>query len=93
ILAAHAALLGGSRALIETIMSSVTTDRAYDAIQCESPALCAQVVEALLEKIKFHMEARTKGSMLIHAIMFSNKEGFLGSTKGFEQDKMRYFKD
>lgn len=93
ILASHAALLGGSRELIEQIMNSVTTDAAYDAIKSESLELCLQVVEALVEKIKFHMEERTKGTMVVHVVMFSNKEGLLGCTEGFEQGKMLYFKD
>jgi cobalt-precorrin-5B (C1)-methyltransferase len=81
ILSAHAALCGADKEVIKKIMGSVTTDSAYEAILEQGQAFSEEVIHSLMSKIEYHFETRTHNTMIIGAIMFSNKHGFLGKTK------------
>ncbi|QIB69493.1 cobalamin biosynthesis protein CbiD [Aminipila butyrica] len=80
ILSAHAARLGAEAELIEGMMNAVTTDSAYELLEAYSPELKDRVLQALMDKIEFHLKSRTHQQMEIGAVMFSNKHGYLGKT-------------
>lgn len=81
VLAAHAALCGADRFLIEQIMNSITTDQAYEFLLNQGTEFVDQVIKSLLNKIEYHLENRTHHTMCVGTIMFSNKYGLLGKSK------------
>ena len=81
VLAAHAALCGADRFLIEQIMNSITTDQAYEFLLNQGTEFVDLVIKSLLNKIEYHLENRTHHTMCVGAIMFSNKYGLLGKSK------------
>lgn len=81
VLAAHAALCGADRLLIEQIMNSITTDQAYEFLLNQGTEFVDQIIKSLLNKIEYHLENRTHHTMCVGAIMFSNKYGLLGKSK------------
>nr|WP_315019478.1 cobalt-precorrin-5B (C(1))-methyltransferase CbiD [uncultured Aminipila sp.] len=80
IMSAHAARFGADAKLIEEMLTSVTTDNAYEALEAYSSQMKDKVIESLMNKIEFHLRSRTHQTMEIGAIMFSNKHGYLGKT-------------
>lgn len=91
ILSAHSALKGASSELIEKIMNSVTTDKAYEEIihyqdKIKDVEFWNKISKGIIEKIYYHMNFRTHSSMLIELVMFSNKYGLLGKTKTLEEN-------
>ena len=78
ILTAHAALCGASRNLANRLMECVTTDEAFDLLKDAS--LLQSVMDGLMEKIQFHMNARVHRKLMVGAVLFSNVYGLLGRT-------------
>ncbi|NLV85925.1 MAG: cobalamin biosynthesis protein CbiD [Clostridiales bacterium] len=78
--AAHAALSGASRFLVEKIMASPTSDACIELL--DSAGLRDKVMESLLYKIQEHLSHRSGGAYAVGAIAFSNKFGLLGMTEG-----------
>ncbi|WP_312640848.1 cobalt-precorrin-5B (C(1))-methyltransferase CbiD [Hydrogenoanaerobacterium sp.] len=78
ILAAHSALAGAQRPLLEQIMGCITTDEAIELI--EAAQLKEKVMQSILQKIDDHIKARTYGELEIGAVVFSNRYGTLGMT-------------
>ena len=75
IIAAHAALAGAGREVIERIMQSVTTEAAIEVL---SPlGINAQVWQSIGEKIGFHIKERTKGKVLVTYTVFTQDHGVL----------------
>ena len=70
ILTAHAALCGASRNLANRLMECVTTDEAFDLLKDAS--LLQSVMDGLMEKIQFHMNARVHRKLMVGAVLFSN---------------------
>ena len=59
-------------------MDCVTTDEAFELLQKEQ--LLFPVMNSLLPKIHFHMNARVHGKLMVGAVLFSNIFGLLGQT-------------
>ena len=78
-LAAHAALAGGDRALVERIFESDTTDRAVELLEAAGlrEAVMGSLGRALGENLR-----RRGGEMIVEGIFFSNRWGVLGGTPG-----------
>lgn len=80
ILAANAALAGGSIELVRGIMGGISTDDALELI--DSEGLVPKVSELLLDRVQYHMDHRTGGRIRTSAVMFSSVHGLLGYTDG-----------
>ena len=78
IITAHAALCGASSALAGKLMDCVTTDEAFELLQKEQ--LLSPVMDSLIQKIHFHINARVRGQLTVGAVLFSNAFGLLGQT-------------
>ena len=79
-LAAHTALCGGDRALVETVFSAGTTDEAVE--QMEKAGLRGAVMGSLTAALYEHLRRRAGEQMKIEAVVFSNRFGILGKTPG-----------
>lgn len=44
-----------------------------------------QTIHSILQRIEYHIEERTRGTMKTGAVMFSNKFGYLGQTAGADE--------
>lgn len=82
ILAAHAAMAGGSAQLVREIMCCVTTDEATNLLKQNH--LLKTVMSSTMQKIEEHLMYRA-GKMQIEAVLFSNQFGVLGCTKNAAQ--------
>lgn len=81
-LAAHTAMAGGSRALVQKVFDSPTTDAAVAALreaELHEPVL-ASIAVALEENLRHRA-----GEMEIGALFFSNQYGILGKTPGADR--------
>lgn len=78
ILAANAAMVGGSLDCIREVMGCISTDDALDALDKEH--LIPDLSRLLMEKIEFHMNHRTGSAIRVGAVMFSSVYGLLGKT-------------
>lgn len=81
-LAAHTALCGGSRDLVQRVFDSPTTDAAVAALreaELHEPVL-ASIAVALEENLRHRA-----GEMEIGALLFSNQYGILGKTSGADR--------
>lgn len=82
VLAAHGAALGLSADGVAAILGSVTTDEALTVL--ESAKLLRPVMDSIMQRIAFHLNARVAGQLEIEAGMFDSNRGLLGVTKGFD---------
>ena len=78
-LAAHTALCGGSRALVESIFTAPTTDRAVDLLR--AAALDTPVLTSIAAALDQQLKNRA-APMKTAALFFSNQHGVLGKTPG-----------
>lgn len=81
VLAAYAALCGGSRELILEMMNAVTTDSALEALKREN--LLEDVMANVTEAAHRHLQRRA-GEMQVEIVMFSKVYGLLGESHGAE---------
>lgn len=81
-LAAHTALCGGSQALVQSVFTAPTTDRAVDLLR--AAALDRPVLTSLAAALDEQLRHRA-GAMEIGALFFSNQHGVLGQTPGAEK--------
>ena len=82
IIAAHCALAGGGIETIKQVMDCVTTEAAIEVLkQC---GLNEPVWRSIGEKIGFHLTERTKGSIVIEYIVFTQEHGVLVQSKTSE---------
>ena len=79
-MAAHTALCGGDRALVERVFDAPTTDGA--AALLEEAGLLEDVTASLAAALDRRLKARAGTDMEIEAIFFSNRFGILGQTPG-----------
>ena len=79
ILCAHAALAGAPRPLLRELWDCATTDAAADLLA--DAGLLEPVMGSLMEKIGFHLRARSPG-LAVEAIVYTNGRGVLGETPG-----------
>jgi len=75
IIAAHTALAGAGAETIRQILECVTTEAAIEVIK--PLGINDTVWEGIGEKIGFHLRARTKGSVIIEYIVFTQEHGVL----------------
>lgn len=85
IIAAYAAKLGADKELIDEIFDCVTTDNAYEKIKEKSPELCENLMTLLMDRILYHLKARTHDTLEVAAVMFSNKHGLLAQSENAEE--------
>ena len=85
IMAAYAAKLGAKRELIEEIFNCVTTDSAYEKIKEADALLCENLMKLLMERIVYHLKARTHDTLEVAAVMFSNKNGLLAKSDNADE--------
>lgn len=78
-LAAHTALCGGSRALVESVFTAPTTDQAVDLLR--AAALDAPVLTSIAAALDQQLKNRA-APMKTAALFFSNRHGILGKTPG-----------
>ena len=78
ILAAHAAMAGGSRELIRQLMECITTTAALELLEKEG--ILIEVMSTVMIKIEEHLEHRAGDGLEIGAVMFSKEMGILGKT-------------
>ena len=83
VLTAHTAICGGTKELSRKIFDCTTADEALALLENENMRECvmASVTEALEQQLKY----RAGESLRLEAIMFSNKFGILGKTKGAQE--------
>ena len=79
-LAAHTALAGGDRALVEQVFESTATDRVVELL--EAAGLREAVMASLSRALGENLRRRAGGEMVIEGMFFSNKWGVLGATPG-----------
>lgn len=78
ILAAHAAMAGGSRKLIRQLMECITTTAALELLEKEG--ILKEVMSTVMIKIEEHLKHRAGDGLEIGAVMFSKEMGILGRT-------------
>ena len=78
ILAAHAAMAGGSRELICQLMECITTTAALELLEKEG--ILKEVMSTVMIKIEEHLKHRAGDRLEIGAVMFSKEMGILGKT-------------
>ena len=84
ILAAHAAMAGGSRELISQLMECITTTAALELLEKEG--ILKEVMSTVMIKIEEHLKHRAGDGLEIGAVMFSKEMGILGKTS--EADRL-----
>jgi cobalt-precorrin-5B (C1)-methyltransferase len=75
IIAAHCALAGAETGLIEQIMACVTTEAAIELMK--QAGVNDAVWESIGQKIGFHLRERTRGSVRVEYIVFTQEHGVL----------------
>lgn len=73
-------LAGGDAKTAAALLHANTTEEALEILWEKGPF--EETMAILLEKIAGHLEHRTGGAMRTEAVVFSNKFGILGETKG-----------
>ena len=76
----HAALCGVPIELLKEMMDCITTDQVIHILKEHN--YLEETMESILKKISFHLEQRCLSEVPIGAILFSQKYGLLGETKG-----------
>lgn len=80
----NAALKAGAGIeLLKRLQECVTTDEALEVLERE--ALLEKTMAVIMERIAFHLQRRAYEGMQVEAIVFSNKFGYLGETKGTKE--------
>ncbi|QSX05351.1 cobalamin biosynthesis protein CbiD [Sedimentibacter sp. zth1] len=83
LIGAHSVLCGANTDTVKQILSSVTTD---DMLQIlDRVGLKNKVIESLLDKIYFNVNRRVFEECDIAVVTFSQKLGYLGSTKNTDE--------
>lgn len=90
VLAAHAALVGASQAVVRQIMESATTDAALEVLY--EHGLAEATMESLVKALADKLDNRVAGRLQVEAVVFSNVHGVLGQTPG-AQALMQYWRD
>lgn len=75
---AAAVRAGGSLACAQEILQCNTTDEALSVLKKYD--LMEKAVKVILEKIQFYLDHRSYHQILLGAVIFSNKYGYLGQT-------------
>lgn len=83
ILAANALRAGISKEGALEILNTITTDEALDIIDKEG--LINPVMDLVTKRIQDCLDHRAGGGMLLGAVVFSNRRGYLGQTENAEK--------
>lgn len=83
ILTAHGALCGGDTGTAAKLMECTTTDQAVEILR--QAGLAEKTMASVMERMSLHLSARAGEKMQVEAVMFSNRFGVLGKTKGADQ--------
>lgn len=89
IMAAHAALAGASKDVLERLLECVTTEDAINLL--DEAGIREQTLHSILNKLDSRIKERVHHNMEIGAVVFSNQHGFLGETADAEaiREKLR----
>lgn len=87
IMAAHAALAGASKEVLEQLLECVTTEDAISVL--DTAGIREQTLRSILKKLDSRIKDRVHHSMEIGAVIFSNQHGFLGETADTEKLRER----
>lgn len=79
IFAAHSALVGAKKEVIQKIMDSSTTDEIHEILEQEQ--ISQQVYKSVLKKIVFHVGYRVMNKIQVELIIFSVAHGILMKTE------------
>ena len=64
-------------------MECTTTDQAVEILR--QAGLMEKTMASVMERMSLHLSARAGEKMQVEAVMFSNRFGVLGKTKGADQ--------
>ena len=78
ILAVHTAMAGATTQTVKEIMACITTDEAIEIIK--KHGFEKMVFASILEKMKFHIDYRTKGQLQVEIMMFSTNDTVIAQT-------------
>ena len=82
-LAAHAALAGAERELVQAVFDTPTTDAAVGLLK--EAGLLEPVMASIGQALDGHLKRRAGERLAIEALFFSNQYGILGKTPGAER--------
>ncbi|MFI3325624.1 MAG: cobalt-precorrin-5B (C(1))-methyltransferase CbiD [Clostridia bacterium] len=82
VLATYAALNGANSDVIEKLISSVTVDEMLCVLDKEN--ITEKVLQAVLMRVDFHINARVYGQIDIATVIFTDKRGVIGKTNKAE---------
>lgn len=80
IFAAHSALAGAKKEVIENIMNTINTDEIHRILAEEN--LSDEVYESILKKIEFNIDYRLMHKVQVGIVIFSNTNGILMKSEG-----------
>ncbi|MEG2338787.1 MAG: cobalt-precorrin-5B (C(1))-methyltransferase CbiD, partial [Clostridium sp.] len=83
LLSLYTLLEGGTIEDGEKILTSTTTDEAYEYLQ--TTGICESVIKRLCKSIDFHLKNRINNQKFIEFIVFSNKYGILFKTNKVDE--------
>ncbi len=78
--AAHLALSGGDRDTVRRIKEAPTTEEMLRIL--DETGLRETVMESILREIEYHLDHRIRGQMEYGVVVFSERYGKIGETKG-----------
>jgi cobalt-precorrin-5B (C1)-methyltransferase len=78
ILGVHCAMAGGTQELVRRVMACGTTDEAIELL--ENASLTKSVFASVMERIKFHVDYRTRGALNVEVMLFSAQDAVVGKT-------------
>ncbi|NCE63235.1 cobalamin biosynthesis protein CbiD [Pseudoflavonifractor sp. 524-17] len=91
VLAAHTALAGGDRALVNGVYAAATTDGALAVL--ESAGLLKPVMASITRAVEEALSRRAGAGMEIQVVIFSHRFGLLGRTSGADDLLKRHQRD
>ena len=82
LMASAAVRCNASNKLLQDILDSVSTEEAYAHLVDEG--IEKACFEYILERVRYHLDRRAQGNINVECMIYSNKWGLLGVTKGAE---------
>ncbi|MDO4632365.1 MAG: cobalt-precorrin-5B (C(1))-methyltransferase CbiD [Eubacteriales bacterium] len=83
LMAAQAIRAGADLETAQRILKTLTTEEAVDILL--EKQLCSQVMEIVTDRVYRYLQHHCQGALETEAILFSNKHGYLGETKGAQE--------
>lgn len=69
--------------ILRQLPDCVTVDAALEILDADGSM--QKVLEVLMKRVKYYLDAKVKGAVVIGAVLFSNKYGILGKTDGADE--------